>query len=149
MTQPAHRFLNQNIGLLTTLFVGLACAHPRAVPPPSVVPATKPDHERAVETGIPVASTPQGLMKDGAEKKIQLQLKEKGLLQPAQCTGQLDADTRQALRKFQKSQGLPMTGLPSYETIDKLGLDLDSIFHTITHPRQPAERPAKADGHKS
>ncbi|MEP6651852.1 MAG: peptidoglycan-binding domain-containing protein [Myxococcales bacterium] len=138
----------ERIALLAMLSAGVACAHPHTAPPPSAVPATKPDLERAVETGIPVASTPQGLMREGAEKKIQIRLKEKRLLQPEQVTGQFDADTRAALKKFQKSKGLPPTGLPSYETVDKLGLDLDTVFHTIKHPRQPAARPANSDGPK-
>lgn len=145
MSQLAPPVLRRQICLLAMLLAGVACAHPRSTPPPSAVPATKPDHERAVETGIPVASTPQGLMREGAEKKIQLRLKAEGLLRPEQCTGQFDAATSLGLRKFQKSQGLPATGLPSYETVDKLGLDLDVVFHTITHPRPPAERPDKTD----
>ena len=106
------------------------CVHAHHAPPPAAVPATKPDHERVAETGIPVASTPQGLMREGAEKKIQERLRDKGLLGADQCSGQLDPDTRAALRTFQKREGLPTTGLPSYETIDKLGLDLDEIFYT-------------------
>ncbi len=114
------------------------CAHTHASPPtPAAVPATKPDHELGAETGIPVASTPQGLMRDGAEKRIQERLRARGLLRADQCTGQLDADTRAALRTFQKSEGLPTTGLPSYETVDHLGLDLDTIFHASARPRDP------------
>jgi hypothetical protein len=127
--------------LARTLLVGAAlgaaagCAHTHQTPPPpAAVPATKPDHEPAAETGIPVASTPQGLMKDGAEKKIQERLRAKRLLRAEQCNGQLDADTREALRQFQKSEGLPTTGLPSYETVDHLGLSLDAIFHTTARP---------------
>jgi peptidoglycan hydrolase-like protein with peptidoglycan-binding domain len=122
--------------LVRTLVLGalidgaVGCAHTHATPPPpAAVPATKPDHEVAEETGIAVASTPQGLMRDGAERKIQERLRAKNLLRPDQCNGQLDPDTREALRKFQKREGLPTTGLPSYETVDHLGLDLDTIFH--------------------
>jgi len=112
-------------------WLGLAGAgcHAHHAPPASAVPATKPDHERAAETGIPVASTPQGLMREGAEKKIQQRLHEKGLLATDERSGQLDPDTRAALRTFQKRENLPTTGLPSYETVDKLGLDLDEIFY--------------------
>ena len=114
------------------------CSHTHATPPvPAAVPPTKPDHELAKETGIPVASAPQGLMRPGAEQRIQERLRRKELLRAAQVTGQLDTDTREALRAFQKSEGLPTTGLPSYETIDHLGLDLDQIFHTTTDPVDP------------
>lgn len=115
------------------LFCG-ACVHAHQAPPPTSVPATKPDHERAAETGIPVASTPQGLMREGAEKKLQERLRDKKLLSADQRSGQLDPDTRAALRRFQKQEGLPTTGLPSYETVDKLGLDLDTIFYTHVRP---------------
>lgn len=119
------------------------CAHTHAPPSAAAaVPPSKPDHELAAETGIPVASTPQGLMRDGAETKIQQRLRARGFLNAAQCTGQLDADTRQALRVFQKQEGLPTTGLPSFETVDHLGLELDAIFHTTAHPRAPARADA-------
>jgi peptidoglycan hydrolase-like protein with peptidoglycan-binding domain len=131
MTARHQRFASTGRVLaLAGLFACGGCVHAHHAPPPTSVPATKPDHEHAAQTDIPVASTPQGLMKEGAEKKLQERLREKGLLEPAQCTGRLDPDTRAALRRFQKSQGLPATGLPSYETVDRLGLDLDTIFYS-------------------
>jgi hypothetical protein len=126
-----------------TLGAIAGCAHTHATPPPpAAVAPTKPDHELAKETGIPVASTPQGLLRPGAEKRIQERLRRKELLRADQCNGQLDNDTREALRTFQKSEGLPTTGLPSYETIDHLGLDLDQIFHHTTDPVDPTVAPA-------
>jgi peptidoglycan hydrolase-like protein with peptidoglycan-binding domain len=117
------------------------CAHTRATPPPPASAApTKPDHEHAAETGLTVASTPQGLMQEGAESKIQRRLHAKGLLHGEETSGQLDPPTRAALRAFQKAEGLPATGLPSYETVRHLDLSLDSIFHTISHPREPTAR---------
>lgn len=77
-----------------------------------------------------MASTPQGLMREGAEKKIQERLRDEKLLTADQCSGRLDPDTRAALRRYQKREGLPTTGLPSYETVERLGLDLDTIFHS-------------------
>lgn len=128
--------------------LGGACAHTHQTPPPpAAVPPTKPDHELAAETGIPVASTPQGLLQEGAEKKIQARLHARHLLETDQQSGQLDNDTRAALRKFQKAEGLPTTGLPSYETVKHLGLDLDTIFHTTRHPVDPttSAMPAASD----
>jgi peptidoglycan hydrolase-like protein with peptidoglycan-binding domain len=118
------------------------CAHTRATPPPpAAAPPTKPDHEHAAETGLPVASTPQGLMRDGAEAKIQGRLQARGFLTAGATTsGQLDQPTRAALRAFQKSEGLPATGLPSYETVRHLDLKLDSIFHTVARPHDPTAR---------
>lgn len=115
-----------------------ACGHTRAQPPPpTAVPRTAPVLEHGAETGIPVSSSPQGLLREGAELRLQRRLKARGLLSEAECTGRLDAPTIRALRAFQKDEGLPTTGLPSYETVDHLGLDLDDIFHTVAHPREP------------
>jgi peptidoglycan hydrolase-like protein with peptidoglycan-binding domain len=149
MTSPFSASLARALALGAMLASAGGCAHTHAQPPPAAaVSPTKPDHEQTVETGIPVASTPQGLMRDGAEKRIQDRLRARGLLRAEQCNGQLDSDTRQALRAFQKSEGLPTTGLPSYETVDHLGLSLDAIFHTTAHPTDPVRAettPAKAD----
>lgn len=139
MIRRSLRCLAQRFALAVLMSAAGGCAHSHnPPPPPAAVPPTRPDHEQGAETGIPVASTPQGLMQDGAEKKIQERLRGKGLLRADQCNGQLDPDTREALRKFQKSEGLPPTGLPSYETVHHLGLDLDSIFHTTPHPSDPS-----------
>jgi hypothetical protein len=125
------------------LGLGDGCAHTHATPPPpSAVPPTKVDPEHAAETGISIASTPQGLMQDGAEEKIQRGLKAKGFLHAEHLSGQLDPDTREALRRYQKSEGLPPTGLPSYETVRHLGLSLDAVFHTTPHPNDPTARPS-------
>ena len=125
------------VALGAGIAAGGGCAHPRETTPPAAVPPTKPDHEHAAETGLPMASTPQGLMRDGAEEQIQRRLHAKGFLGAEQRSGRLDPATRQALRRYQKSEGLPPTGLPSYETVRHLGLDLDAIFHTVAHPRDP------------
>jgi peptidoglycan hydrolase-like protein with peptidoglycan-binding domain len=117
------------------------CAHTRAQPPPpEAVPATKAPVEHGAETGIPVASTPAGLLRDGAEKRLQDRLRVKGFLRNEQSSGQLDDETRNALQRYQKSEGLPATGLPSYETVRHLGLQLDSIFVTTRHPKDPTAR---------
>lgn len=123
------------------LAASAGCLHTHSAQPPAAVSATKPDHELAAETDVPVASTPQGLMHDGGEKRIQERLHAKGLLGAEDCTGAFNAHTRDALRAFQKAEGLPTTGLPSYETVEHLGLDLATVFRTTAHPRdQPPGR---------
>lgn len=120
--------------------LAMSCAHVHETPPPpAAVPATKPDHEHGVETGLTVASTPQGLMRDGAEGKIQERLRALDLLPAGHRTGQLDPETREALRRYQKRAGLPATGLPSYETVRSLGLSLDAIFLAV-EPRSGGRR---------
>ena len=134
--------LTQIITLGLGLSLGSGCAHTHATPPPpAAVPPTKPERERAVETGLPISSTSHGILQDGAELRIQRRLAEKGFLDGPRTEGQLDPQAREALRKFQKHEGLPPTGLPSYETVRHLRLDLDAIFQTVSHPR---ERPASS-----
>ncbi len=130
--------INKRIALIAFGFgLSCGCLHTHATPPPpSAVPPTKPEREQAAETGLPISSTPHGILQDGAESKIQRRLREKGFLHGQATEGQLDPETRQALRDFQRREGLPPTGLPSYETIRHLGLDLDSIFQTVHHPRE-------------
>jgi hypothetical protein len=136
------RGLSRLVTLGLGLGLGSGCAHTHATPPPPAsVPPTKPEREQAAETGLPISSTSHGILQDGAELKIQRRLREKGLLDGQQADGQLDTSTREALRKFQKREGLPPTGLPSYETVRHLHLDLDAIFQTVSHPR---ERPASS-----
>jgi putative peptidoglycan binding protein len=129
---------------IITLGVGLGfangCAHThKTPPPPAAVPPTKPEREQAAETGLPISSTSHGILQEGAELKIQRRLQEKGLLDGHPAEGQLDPQTREALRKFQKQEGLPPTGLPSYETVQHLQLDLDAVFQTASHPRERPE----------
>jgi hypothetical protein len=114
---------------ILALGLGLAsgCAHTHATPPPpAAVPPTKPDHEQAVETGIPISSTPHGILREGAEAKIQRSLESRGFLHGEQTPGQLDPPTR--------------------ETVRHLGLDLDLIFHTVANP---GERPAPSSSPSS
>ena len=53
-------------------------------------------------------------------------------------TGELDARTQEALRAFQRAEKLPETGLPDYESLRRLGLKPDEVYHH----EPPAERGA-------
>jgi hypothetical protein len=66
---------------------------------------------------IPVASSPQGLLKPGADDKVREKLGvSKG------------AGMRKALMKFQREHDLPATGMLDHETVEKLGFDPKDIF---------------------
>ncbi|HEU4580637.1 MAG TPA: peptidoglycan-binding domain-containing protein [Polyangiaceae bacterium] len=67
---------------------------------------------------VPVASSPAGLLKPGADEKVRekLGVKEKG------------GDYRTALQRFQREHDLPATGILDHRTAKELGLDPDDIF---------------------
>jgi hypothetical protein len=66
---------------------------------------------------VPVASSPGGLLKPGAEQTVRdkLGVKKGGSM-------------RGALQKFQKEHDLPATGILDHRTAEALGLDPDDLF---------------------
>jgi hypothetical protein len=111
------------------------CGHARTVAPPTPSteeaappPARKIPERRKTETGVPLATSPEGLLKPGAAKMIQHRLSVEGLLSEEQQSGELDAVTKRALTRFQESHDLPATGEPDAATIGKLGLNGKDIF---------------------
>jgi hypothetical protein len=77
-------------------------------------PASKPDD-------VPVSTTPAGLLAPGADDKIRDKLAAAGFAADGKST-------KEALRRFQKDNDLPATGIPDHETVKKLGLDPNEIF---------------------
>jgi hypothetical protein len=65
---------------------------------------------------VPVASSPGGLLKPGAEQKISEKLNAKG------------EALRPALQRFQREHDLPATGILDHRTAKELGLDPDELF---------------------
>jgi hypothetical protein len=67
---------------------------------------------------VPVASSPSGLLKPGAEQRVRdaLGVKAGG------------GSLRKALQKFQKEHDLPATGILDQRTVESLGLDADDVF---------------------
>ena len=62
-------------------------------------------------------------------RKAQTALKAKGL-NPGE-DGRMDAKTQQALREFQKSNNLPMTGVLDDKTAEKLGVSKSSDLRSV------------------
>ena len=58
-------------------------------------------------------------------KKIQEALKNKGE-DPGNVDGVMGKKTKQAIRDFQKTNGLKVTGAMDQETADKLGVEMES-----------------------
>ncbi len=124
--------------------ISLGCAHTKttaadsvAEPPPGASPPTdRPPaaagqgqghahHAEPTETGgIPVASSPEGLLAPGGERDIRDKLVDGGYLKK----GDESQSTQAALRAFQKAHDLPETGMPDHQTVKALGLDPNRIF---------------------
>lgn len=66
---------------------------------------------------IPVASSPSGLLKTGAEQTVRDKLGVKA-----------GGSLREALKKVQKEHDLPATGILDQRTVEVMGLDPDEIF---------------------
>jgi hypothetical protein len=129
------------VGLGLGLALGLGCAHSRTTdainvpePPPGASPPTdRPPagagqshahHAQPTEaSGIPVASSPEGLLAPGGEQDIRDKLVDGGYLKKGD-----DRSMQAALREFQTTHDLPETGVPDHQTVQALGLDPNRIF---------------------
>jgi len=121
---------------LFLVLVGLAwigCGHARTTDAGDGVPAKPQTSETRAETGgagaeahaphakpseVPVASSPAGLLKPGAEEKIRDKLSARGF----------GGSLRTGLKRFQAAHDLPATGAPDAGTVRALGLEPDDIF---------------------
>jgi len=81
-------------------------------------PASKPED-------VPVSTSPGGLLAPGADDKIRDKLASAGFAAEGKSS-------KEALRRFQRANDLPATGIPDHETVKKLGLDPDQIFRAAT-----------------
>lgn len=88
--------------------------------------------------GPRLSSSAAGLLRKDAAEQIQGRLIDEGFLERRNPTDELDAATRTALRKYQRSEDLPETGFPDRETVRRLGLDPDRIFDKRTARRDDA-----------
>jgi peptidoglycan hydrolase-like protein with peptidoglycan-binding domain len=88
---------------------------------PSKAPAPK------ARTGAPVPATPQSLLADGAARRIQEALRDRGYLDAVRGD-ELDEATSAALRQFQSDEGLAATGFPDRETVRQLNVDPTEVY---------------------
>ena len=98
-------------------------AKPRPSQPRKAAPAGDPG-------AVPVATAPEALLAPGADHEIRQRLVAGGFL--AGDAGPSDAATREGIRRFQRAQDLPATGVPDAETVKRLGLDPDKTFRRGT-----------------
>jgi hypothetical protein len=88
----------------------------------------------------PLAASPEELMKPSAQQKISQALVKKGLLTQSDST---PAQYLEALKAFQRSQGLAATGYADHETLMRLGVNPNDIDKSLGTPDVKA---AKANG---
>jgi peptidoglycan hydrolase-like protein with peptidoglycan-binding domain len=113
------------------LVLTCACGHTRtsALSETEGAPsATTPPPTFTSENGIPLSTSSGGLLKPGAAKMIQQRLENAGVLPEEEETGAMDAVTRAAISRFQDAHGLPATGEPDLDTVEKLGLKAKDVF---------------------
>lgn len=79
-------------------------------------------------SGIPVAMTPGALLARRGPQALARELARRGFLGDAWGIDALNDELRGALHRFQRDERLPATGLPSYATVEALGMDADSVF---------------------
>jgi hypothetical protein len=106
---------------------------PRAQPSSGPVPPRL--HPEPDWLDIPIAVSPAGLLKVGAERVLQRALHRRGVLSPAQLSGRIDSATTEALRRVQAAAALPETGLLGYATVEALGLDPAELFERAPRVR--------------
>ena len=112
------------------LLCAIGCAHTDTTGSPQARDGAEgqvqaPPAKRAVtpkteEGHPPLAASPDELMKPGSRQKIAQALQSKGYLADASATG---TPFLEAVKAFQKKEGLAETGYPDHETLMRLGVN--------------------------
>jgi hypothetical protein len=126
--------------VLAALSFPLACAHTKTTDDgsekqdrKSEAKAEKPraaDRRPHESGGVPLATSPAGLLAPGADEKIHDRLVAEGFLDDD--AKRSDAATSEGLRRFQRAHDLPATGIPDDKTVKDLGLDPGEVFRRGT-----------------
>lgn len=91
--------------------------------------AQEADTRPPAEEGRPeLSASGEGLMRPEGPRLIQEALADRGYLSKDHQTGELDAETSAALRRFQAAEEVARTGYPDRETVRKLGLSVARVF---------------------
>lgn len=126
--------------VLVALSFTIACAHTKTTDDgsekqdrKSEAKAEKPraaDRRPHESGGVPLATSPAGLLAPGADEKIHDRLVAEGFLDDD--AKRSDAATSEGLRRFQRAHDLPATGIPDDKTVKDLGLDPGEVFRRGT-----------------
>jgi peptidoglycan hydrolase-like protein with peptidoglycan-binding domain len=107
--------IHTTVASLATAMILLGCPHARTVEPPQEI-----------------EEEPTSIFRPEAIRKLQDVLVREGY--EIERTGELDDRTQQALRSYQRKNGMVETGLPDQQTLRRLGLDLDDIYQRSPDP---------------
>src|SRR4051794_11237309 len=121
----------RRIGWIALMMLGGCHAHQIAQKQDTMASAPKGEQVRSAR---PVRTTPGSMLDKNAMSKLQEALNRHG--QHVKVSGTLDDETQAALKRFQKSQDQPATGLPDYDTLHRLGLDPKAIYLGGTYRRE-------------
>ena len=106
-----------------------------ATPKPKQKQSPESSKQSEPDDGRPrLSSKAEGLLLPAGPKLIQQALAQKGYLPREHQTGDLDAMTSLALRRFQEDEHAPRTGYPDRETVRKLGLSVEKVFKVDRGP---------------
>lgn len=78
----------------------------------------------------PVPAAPQGLLTEDGVEAVRRALVDRGRLSPGDAGAGLDEEAAEALRRFQRDEGLAATGFPDRETLRRLGLEPARVYRT-------------------
>jgi peptidoglycan hydrolase-like protein with peptidoglycan-binding domain len=121
------------------VLLAAGCRHPSKVGPaaPPQEKAAAKEGETPAQKGVPpkgarprAPASPKALLAEGEIAKIQDALAARGYLERHR-PGALDDATTNALREFQKVEGLAETGFPDRLTLQKLGLDPEKSYGKV------------------
>ncbi len=122
--------------LLVIALGAAACAHTNKQSTPQEEEAKKNDETRAQgktprkvpksESGIQLAASPTQALTHAGLISVEKALVVRGYLD--QQRPSFDERVKDAMARFQKSEGLPSTGAPDRETIRRLGLHTEDVF---------------------
>jgi murein L,D-transpeptidase YcbB/YkuD len=145
-----YKLLTTSLVLWGSLGLGVNSASSQSTPKSSGPEANSPGTSQAEQPGSGPLKSPHvsGMEKQKTQramdlsleeiKQIQQALKEKGH-EPGSAKGVMNAETRDALREFQKANNLPVTGTVDKATAQKLGVSISGSAGTTNVPRSQHE----------
>jgi peptidoglycan hydrolase-like protein with peptidoglycan-binding domain len=85
----------------------------------------------------PLPATPSSLVTAGAVRQLKEALQSRGFLKSPSPGPEIDAETSNALRKFQQEEGLAATGFPDQETLRRLDIDAAEAYRAAPEVTDP------------